>query len=190
MGHAGAGGLGESWGTLTNLPEPETESAKAARLAEYGLAKYAQPTAEEIAKHKQKEVLHHEERQQQAKEQAQFEEHGKRTIDPSGFVAPQQVAPPPQKPEKMGGATGHQAELAQIMRRRQIQSAVPVQTAEVLEEGPEPPRQTKQPRDLSQMGRGALKPVRQRPFVSTQKPTSVARCTNLTKQSGQRAGRR
>ena len=70
------------------------------------------------------------------------------------------------------------------MRKRKIQSAVPAAVqAEVLQEGPgppEPPRQFQQPRDLSQMGTGALKPVTAK-AVSFDPKIDVGRSTPMHK---------
>ena len=97
-------------------PSPGSDARFEARRAEYSLDKYAQPSAEDLAAHRQKEAAHHQEQQATAKQQELFEKHGKRKIDPAGFKAPERVAPAQMPSAKIGGAKGHEAQMAQIMR--------------------------------------------------------------------------
>ena len=179
------------------VPEThESETQKSARLAEYSLNRYAQPTAAELAKHQQEEQMHQQEAQQRKKAQLRFEQHGKRDIAPLAETIVQDE-PALKAARDVKIAPGGQARIAGIMRKRKIQSAVPAAVqAEVLQEGPgppEPPRQFQQPRDLSQMGTGALKPVTAK-AVSFDPKIDVGRSKPMHKPHKakwrQRAGRR
>ena len=151
-------GMAESRARYKTMPEkqysPEEEARFAARKAEYSLDKYAQPSAEQLAEHKRKEELHQQEQQERAKKQEKFEEHGKRHIDPAGFKAPERMASPPQVPDsRIGPAKGHEARMAQIMRTKDLTSAVPEQPQEQKQEPPAK-RQKQPPRNLDAMAQG------------------------------------
>ena len=134
----------------------EEEARLETTRKEYSLDKYSQPTAAQIQEHVQKEERHHQEVQGRAKEQERFERHGKRRIDPlSGFQAPKRIMSPPQMPRaprassQVGGARGHDARMAQLMRKRELVSGVPEQQPVVKR------RQQQQPRaDLHAMEKG------------------------------------
>ena len=140
-----------------SMPEkvysPEEQARFESKKTEYTLDRYAQPSAEQLAEHRRKEELHHQEQQARGKQQELFEKHGKRQIDPAGFAAPQRIASPPQVPEsKIGGARGQQARTAQIMRKRELTSEV--QQVQQEQPGPSAKRQKPVPRDLEAMARG------------------------------------
>ena len=95
---------------------PEEEASFEARRQEYTLDRYTQPTAEQLAEHKRKQELHLQEQQKKAKEQEQFEKHGKRRIDPTGgFSIDPGTEQRKQKSARLG-PQGHQARTASIMR--------------------------------------------------------------------------
>ena len=144
------GGAADTYRADLSKPmAPETEAQKAARLAEYGYSAIdTGATSEQIAAHAEKVEAHRHEEEVAAAQQS-FEDVGRRQINPlrESVVPDMPAAPTPQ----ISLRPGTKAQMAGIMRKRELQSAVAGQTP-VAAPAPKQVVQTQQPRDLTKMG--------------------------------------
>ena len=143
----------------------ETEAQKAARLAQYGYGAIdTGATKESIREHETKLEAHHKEQVVRAAKQETFEAHGKRQIAPLQETrVPDMPAPP--TPQRTSLRPGTRAQMAGILRKRELQSAVVGQTP-VAAPAPKQVVQTQQPRDLTKMGQRNIEAEKQAQFES------------------------
>ena len=136
------------------VPEaPETPAEKRAREERYAY-KGAGATTEQLAKHAEKVELHRHEEMKVAAEQKAFEEVGERKLNPLRETVVEDLpVPPTPTPKETSLRPGHKAQIAAIMRKRELQSDVAARPPVAAAPAPKQPVvQTQPPRDLTKLG--------------------------------------
>ena len=173
------GGAADTYQADLSAPmAPETEAQTAARHAAYGYGSIdTGASSADIAAHAEKVELHRHEAAEVAAEQKAFEEVGQRKLNPLRETIVEDMPAPP-TPQATSLRPGHKAQIAALMRKRQLQSDVAARTAAPAPKQ-QPVVQMQQPRDFAKLG--------QRDIAAEQKAQFEAKGKQQFKEAQQKA---